>query len=280
MKDFFQSLIDSSQERIKSPFIGSYITSFLIYNWRPIFILLFSDAKMECKIEIINKNYCMLSALLWPLGITAFYILILPYLNIFFDWLLEKANNAKKGRQKNIKVDILQQKIIEAQLQRKIADERAGTSEVGSLQQKIIVLEKENEIKSQEIVDTISRNNNELTNLKSRYDQICLEKENKEVDYKNLLSNFSTATEINSLLVNPNNTADRDIKIYFRKNLSKNEVSALRRQAEEKNSSYSNLPLDMTMNALLLKANIYRLDEVKNMYVMTAEGRKFVYDID
>lgn len=54
MKDFFQSIIDSSKDRIKNPFIGVYISSFLIYNWRSISIYLFSRKTIECKIEVIN----------------------------------------------------------------------------------------------------------------------------------------------------------------------------------------------------------------------------------
>ena len=84
IKELFQSIFDSSNERIKNPFIGSYITAFILYNWRAIFLLVFSNATIEDKIVVINHEYCTLSAILWPLSIAFFYILILPYLNLIF----------------------------------------------------------------------------------------------------------------------------------------------------------------------------------------------------
>ena len=66
MKEIFLSLFDTSKDRIKSPFIGSYITAFIIYNWRAFFLLLFSNAKIEDKIVVINHEYCYKEAILIP----------------------------------------------------------------------------------------------------------------------------------------------------------------------------------------------------------------------
>lgn len=55
--ELIKSIIDSSKERIKTPIVGAFIYSFLVYNWRPIFTLLFSDRSLEERIESVNSYF-------------------------------------------------------------------------------------------------------------------------------------------------------------------------------------------------------------------------------
>lgn len=96
MKEFIQNIFDSSNERIKNPFVGSYIIAFFLFNWRPFFLLMFSDEKIEDKIIVINYEYCSKASFFWPLLIALFYILILPHINLLFDELLSYSNNKKR----------------------------------------------------------------------------------------------------------------------------------------------------------------------------------------
>lgn len=280
IKEIFQSLFDSSNERIKNPFIGSYITAFIVYNWRAFFLLLFSKASIEDKIVVINNEYCCKEAIIWPLLIAIFYILILPYLNLFFDSLLTYSNDKKNKRIKASVISKLEQKKAEAKYEREIADERAGTNEVENLKDQIDALEKENSLKSKEIVELIAKNNDEIENFKQKYNEIAEEKEKLQDDILNLRNETSAISEIYDLLVDPRQSAIRDIKNYLRNNLTNEDFLKLKQHSEDKNTFYPSLPLSWGNNALLLKANVYSLGNNSKHYLITEDGRKFIKDLE
>lgn len=280
VKELFQSIFDSSSERIKNPFIGSYITAFALYNWRAIFLLLFSKASIEDKIVVINHEYCCKEAILWPLLIAIFYILVLPYINLFFDSLLTYSNSKKNKRIKASIISKLEQKKAEAKYEREIADERAGTNEVENLKDQIDALEKENALKSKEIVEIIEKNNNDIENLKLRYNEVLDNNEKLNDDILTLTNDNSIMSEIYNLLVDPRQTAIRDIKNYLRNNLTNEDFLKLKQHSEDKNNYYPSLPLSWGHNALLLKANVYSLGNNSKLYLMTEEGKKFINDLE
>lgn len=145
MKEFIQSLFETSNERIKNPFIGSYIIAFIVFNWRPFIFIVLSDSRIEDKIVVINHEYCKKEALFWPLAIALFYTLILPYINLLFDYLLSFSNQRKENRKNENILNNLKQKKAEAKFEREIADERAGTSEISNLKQQIDLLKEQND---------------------------------------------------------------------------------------------------------------------------------------
>lgn len=191
MKEFIQSIFDSSHERIKNPFVGSYIIAFFLFNWRAFFLLIFSDEKIEDKIIVINHEYCSKDSLLWPLIISLFYILILPYINLLFDELLSYSNTKKEERIKRKIIEKLQHKKSEAKYEREIAEELAGTSEILELKNKIERLNGENEKLSQqnkEIFDrynqSIEINKTEQANIKLSLDELTKEKQKIEREFE------------------------------------------------------------------------------------------------
>ena len=53
MIETLQNLKQTINERIKNPFIGAFFISWVIINWRPIFIILFSHDEIYNKIKQI-----------------------------------------------------------------------------------------------------------------------------------------------------------------------------------------------------------------------------------
>lgn len=107
MKELLQSVFRTTEERVKNPFIGAFITSWVLFNWKPILFILFSAKNIEEKITFINENFSDLKLLIWfPLLAVFFYILLLPYLNLLFDILLKyslfKRNEIVINKQKQI----------------------------------------------------------------------------------------------------------------------------------------------------------------------------------
>ncbi len=162
--------METSKERVKNPFIGTYFLSFLIINWKPILFLLFSKLNIEEKLTIIDEKYTSLTYnLLFPLGIALIYTIVFPY----FMWLIEEINkksvNGRKNNQtEQLFIDIKNKQNLAIE-ESKLEDIKANYREKSDLNSKI---EKLKNINSdyQEIINSqkseISKLSDENSNLK------------------------------------------------------------------------------------------------------------------
>lgn len=81
MKDLIKTLFTTSSERLKNPFIGTFIFAWIAFNWKPISVLILSDDSIILRLKYIETEYSQISHQIWlPLLFALFYILILPYL--------------------------------------------------------------------------------------------------------------------------------------------------------------------------------------------------------
>lgn len=267
MKEFIQGLFETSSERIKNPFIGSYITAFLVYNWRPVFLLLFSEATIEDKIVVINHEYCPKGAILWPLGIAIFYILILPYINLLFDYILS-FSNAKKDERKRVSIlNNLKHKKAEAKYEREIADERAGTSEVSELKDQIERLNTENEKLSKLNKESFDRynesnniNENNIKDLKNSLLESEKRVDNLEKEKKQKQNTITKVTE--SLAKSFINGLPKDVLTYFKK-------YATHKLSTTKNKS---MILNNEHMEKLKELDLIQFNSEKNTHILTDFG--------
>ena len=96
MKEIFQSIFSNTQERIKNPFIGAFMTSWFAINWRPISVFLFSTKSIEQKITYIELHHIDWHfTFLYPLATSVGYVLILPHINLLFETLLGYAGSQR-----------------------------------------------------------------------------------------------------------------------------------------------------------------------------------------
>ena len=151
IKEFIQSTFDSYRDRVKSPFIGSFALSFVLFNWKAFLILLYSDLSIIRKINYIELYHCSVENLIWPVVIALFYVIVLPYINLGIEWLLNHYTNKKQVKADELETARLVKRKGNANLLREIADEKAGTSEITNLQSKIESLQ-------QEIVGLVNQN--------------------------------------------------------------------------------------------------------------------------
>lgn len=166
VKDFFQSVYDSYRDRVKSPFIGSFMISFIIFNWRAFAILFYSEWSMHCRIEWVEQQYCNLMNLFYPIGISLFYVLILPYINLCIEFVLKYYSDKKQMKIDEQETARLLKRKANAKILRQIADEKAGTSEINNLQTRIESLQQEiADLTEQNKVDTQRWNERATTSL-------------------------------------------------------------------------------------------------------------------
>ncbi|WP_284462464.1 hypothetical protein [Chryseobacterium sp.] len=96
MKEFLQNILKSTEDRIKNPFVGTFITSWIIFNWKPIIFIVFSDKGIEDKIKLISENYNDIWCYLWlPLISAIFYMAILPYISFVFEYFTKFSHGLR-----------------------------------------------------------------------------------------------------------------------------------------------------------------------------------------
>jgi hypothetical protein len=141
MRELINTFLDTTKERIKNPFIGAFIFSFIAFNWKPIFIIVFASKSIQEKINLVETKYTGLIYNLWlPIIFAIFYVLVLPYVMWFFDNISSKA---VEGRKKNIvkqQLFDLKSKQELAEQESKLEDIRASYRETADLNQKIEIL--------------------------------------------------------------------------------------------------------------------------------------------
>lgn len=173
IKELLQSLLESSRDRLKNPIVSAFIFSWTVINWRILGILLFSDKTIEDKISYIEECYTDYNLNLWiPLGIAVFYILILPYIMLTFDWLLQKATSLRRQILTSQRLEEIQDRQEIAAEEWQLEKIRQGSQDIELLKEKIselelLVKEKDN------LLSTISRKiDNSETQEESTEEQI------------------------------------------------------------------------------------------------------------
>ncbi|MFB9109202.1 coiled-coil domain-containing protein [Flavobacterium gyeonganense] len=277
VKDFFQSVYDSYRDRVKSPFIGSFMISFLIFNWRAFAILFYSEWPIHCRIEWIEEQYCNLKNLLFPIGISFFYVLILPYINLFIEFVLKYYTEKKQQKIDDLETARLLKRKENAKLLRQIADEKAGTSEINNLQTKIESLQKEiNDLVEQDKIET-KRWNERISASHEKEKQL-----NKSIDVLNQEKKFleNQITEIKRNISHRddrdyNNLQDPDFNVRISatiKQLTNNDAKILMRyfKEEELNVSVQLDDSDRTIFKKLQRLNIVEI--IDNWATLTNFG--------
>lgn len=109
--DLFKDIIDSSKDRVKTPISGSYVLAFVLWNWRPIALLIFEETSITQKIIVINKEYCNVWAILGPLLLGLLFTLGIPYLMALIDLILRPAKKMRLKSVYNSKTDDINEQI-------------------------------------------------------------------------------------------------------------------------------------------------------------------------
>lgn len=91
-----KSLFETWSNRLNNPFIGSFVSSLVLINWRPLLFLLKSEKPIEDQISIATHEYLHYeNYLVYPFLIAGFYTLALPWLMLGLDKLVNKANSGR-----------------------------------------------------------------------------------------------------------------------------------------------------------------------------------------
>ncbi|MCE6965872.1 hypothetical protein K6W81_18590 [Enterobacter sp. MW07] len=126
IRDIFSAFRQTSLERIKSPFLGAFVFSWVAFNWQAILILIFSDRTIEKRLVSINESYDIGSFLLGPICTSILISFLLPQINKLITRIQDKPNSdtIELTLSSKIKIAQLQQSIAELEAKKKLADKR------------------------------------------------------------------------------------------------------------------------------------------------------------
>ncbi|KAF2518269.1 hypothetical protein E0W68_09600 [Flavobacterium salilacus subsp. salilacus] len=195
MKDLIKDILETSRDRIKTPITGSFALAFLLWNWRPLLILLFSDSSIEDKIKHIDKNYCTTWALLVPLMIALFYITLVPYIMVYLEFFTKRAIKVRKMHKAELTISDLDNNIEFAKKQFELEQAKNGYKEISTLNNRIANLELDLKIQNDQHKKQINTLNDQHKSQAETYEKIIEGyKENKEID-NTLIRNLSTLSD-------------------------------------------------------------------------------------
>ncbi len=260
MKEFISNLFKVSNERLKNPLIFSFLLSWLAFNWRPIFILLLSDKKIEDRISYISEHFNEIEFnLFYPLIFSIGYVLLLPY----FTWLIEVlVQYAKIGRKRNSMSEQLsdlrdKQKIAREEF--KYEQEKAGNAEISQLNTNIQELTTIS-IEKDKIIERLKIDLNEL------------KKEQKKLEQYISLESIDE-TEFNEEM---QKKLDKEYEEFLN-----TEVSTYFEEIGSEISQFKSIPKNadkIVIEKLIYSGLIKRIDDEESQrvyYVLTKKGKHF-----
>lgn len=223
--EFLQSLFKTSEDRVKHPFIGAFMTSWVIFNWKAIFYMVLSDIEISAKIEYVSQNFSDNEFLLyWPFGATLVYVFALPHFDLFIDWVMaysseKKTKNLLKKQKLRFEYEIETEKskidLEESKTQHR--ERRSHNEMVENLQSLNAKLSTLLDDAKQKLIQAENEKRGEIESLESRYtNEINLLK----TELKNASEN-SSVTRMDL----------HDIEMKYRK--SKEQLENLKLQMQE-----------------------------------------------
>lgn len=119
IKDILSAFKQSSIERIKNPFVGAFVFSWLGFNWQVLAIILFSQKDVIERVEYIKKYYDVGSFILAPTLTTIVICIILPLANKIFTKFQSKPISETTDILMQSKIDIAEKQLQIADIEAK-----------------------------------------------------------------------------------------------------------------------------------------------------------------
>ncbi|WP_372640228.1 hypothetical protein [Ancylomarina sp.] len=218
ISDLRKSINSILFERVTSPFYGTLVVSWVIWNWRIVYLTFFiSELKLKgTKIDYIIENYNDVHHLIsFPLLSTLVLITLIPFVTNGAYWLHLKFNQWKINQKNEIEKKQLLTLAQSIEIRRELKEKETEFDELLSKKENTIIslraeiTELENRIKEPELSENVKKaaTKVELSRTKTDYDIL---KNNQKA-----FENFGSITKsINKTSDWPSGISS-DIKEYF-----------------------------------------------------------------
>ncbi|PUY18065.1 hypothetical protein [Cronobacter sakazakii] len=238
IRDILASFRQASLERVRSPFLGAFVFSWLGFNWPMLAILFFSKREIEKRLVYIGDNFGIETFIIGPLCTSALIALLLPQINKLVTKIQDKPNTdtVEMSLESKIKIGKKQQEIAEIEARKKLAEKKEERNIEEGIQQ--IKKEHEEAIRDinfarQQYKDISSKLTDAAKTIAESQSQLSVEKEARAKTEKELISvneRLKVATEKLISANNDNNKAKVEMDVL------KREFNDLRIQIQEVSS--------------------------------------------
>nr|DAL63573.1 MAG TPA_asm: hypothetical protein [Caudoviricetes sp.] len=119
--DLYSSLKSNLADRVRSPFYGSFIISWIVINWKPILVFLLSKKNIYAVINDLSAYSDARYQLYYPVAATLFLVFIMPVIaaiySFFHSWVVHVSDsgtgfknwlNEKSETKRNNKLEYIQ----------------------------------------------------------------------------------------------------------------------------------------------------------------------------
>ena len=160
MTDFFAQSLQAFQERMRTPWIGSILIAFLLWNWQPLLFLVASDTALRTRFTYFEIHTDWRSLFAGPVIAGFLFAAAKPWISLGMDWLGAEAIHrsrlradrlAEDRRSKRLdlqakslkKEDEIENEVIDQVIERskKIDEAQLEEDEKEQLQQKLRALQ-------------------------------------------------------------------------------------------------------------------------------------------
>ncbi|WP_410517409.1 hypothetical protein QNH99_05910 [Pantoea allii] len=199
-KDIFSAFRQSSLERIKSPFLGAFVFSWIGFNWQMLSILFLSKQNILGRLDYINTHFDVGNYILGPILTTFIICLLLPSANKFVTKFQKGTNHETNMLILQSKIDIAskQVEIADYEAKKKLAEEREKKNIEANihaiLEENIDSREKLKSLNEQSLLNDrlISALNNEVADLRKEVKALNSSSEKTADEYLKSLKEISS----------------------------------------------------------------------------------------
>lgn len=217
MNEFTKAITESFTERVKLPFVRTFIFYWIIFNWKAVAYFFYSKDSIYKTLDYIESSeYTNIYInFICPFGASLVFYLGFPWVQVFLYGSLKEVQEKRKNQLQSAKISNLQRDKDRAQLEREIEDEKSGKKTIEELRLNINKLELEKQ-EIQEIVlkieaekklllQTEKKNDKEISLLNNSYQTLKNDIENRrnEISTKNKIiegMNAQRVIELSTLI--------------------------------------------------------------------------------
>ena len=91
MTDFFAQSLQAFQERMRTPWIGSILIAFFLWNWQPLLFLFASDTALPARFAYFDAYTDWRSLFVGPIATGFFFAAAKPWISLLMDKLGAQA---------------------------------------------------------------------------------------------------------------------------------------------------------------------------------------------
>ncbi|KQC33413.1 hypothetical protein AAU57_08860 [Nonlabens sp. YIK11] len=186
MSEIINNVIDTAKERLKNPFLGAFILSWIAFNWKAISYFILSDEIIGERMETIEAEYVnWVSGLVFPILFAVFYLLGLPLLMLGIDLLSKWGLEKRKDHQNDLKISDFKRLTLVAKEEFLLEQEKAGYRDTKTLNAKIELLT--NQLREKE--ELVGQLNRRISVLEDFGNEGIVHTNNLERIYQEFLNN-------------------------------------------------------------------------------------------